>query len=118
MKSGSGFEENVSKKEVALRKALDQISSSFGKGSIMWLGQSVCSNHVPVVSTGSFALDIALGTGGLPKVICKFVLEILNSFTESLTVICLGILELSHNRLEINENIFSMFISFDNVSRI
>ncbi|KAG6590007.1 DNA repair protein recA-like 3, mitochondrial, partial [Cucurbita argyrosperma subsp. sororia] len=67
LKSGSGFEENVSKKEVALRKALDQISSSFGKGSIMWLGRSVCSNHVPVVSTGSFALDIALGTGGLPR---------------------------------------------------
>lgn len=64
---GNGFEEKVSEKEVALRQALDQISSSFGKGSIMWLGQSVCSNHVPVVSTGSFALDVALGTGGLPK---------------------------------------------------
>ncbi|XP_031276806.1 DNA repair protein recA homolog 3, mitochondrial isoform X2 [Pistacia vera] len=60
-------EENLSKKELALQQALDQITSSFGKGSIMWLGRSVSSRHVPVVSTGSFALDLALGTGGLPK---------------------------------------------------
>ncbi|KAF3439617.1 hypothetical protein FNV43_RR17895 [Rhamnella rubrinervis] len=60
-------EENLSKKELALRQALDQITSSFGKGSIMWLGRSDSSRHVPVVSTGSFALDIALGIGGLPK---------------------------------------------------
>ncbi|KMS96835.1 hypothetical protein BVRB_8g199130 [Beta vulgaris subsp. vulgaris] len=33
----------------------------------MWLGRSVTPRHVPVVSTGSFALDIALGIGGLPK---------------------------------------------------
>ncbi|XP_038890910.1 DNA repair protein recA homolog 3, mitochondrial [Benincasa hispida] len=60
-------EENASKKELALQQALDQITSSFGKGSIMWLGRSGSSRHVPVVSTGSFALDIALGIGGLPK---------------------------------------------------
>lgn len=60
-------EENLSKKELALRQALDQITTSFGKGSIMWLGRSVSSKHVPVVSTGSFALDIVLGIGGLPK---------------------------------------------------
>ncbi|KAI9192231.1 hypothetical protein LWI28_019804 [Acer negundo] len=64
--SDSG-EDNMSKKEVALQQALDQITSSFGKGSIMWLGRGVTSRHVPVVSTGSFVLDIALGTGGLPK---------------------------------------------------
>lgn len=61
-------EENLSKKELALQQALDQITSTFGKGSIMWLGRSVSPRHVPVVSTGSFALDIALGVGGLPKV--------------------------------------------------
>lgn len=64
--SDSG-EENMSKKDLALQQALDQITSSFGKGSIMWLGRSVAPRQVPVVSTGSFALDIALGTGGLPK---------------------------------------------------
>ncbi|XP_057433745.1 DNA repair protein recA homolog 3, mitochondrial-like [Lotus japonicus] len=60
-------EENMSKKDLALQQALDQITSAFGKGSIMWLGRSVSPKNVPVVSTGSFALDIALGIGGLPK---------------------------------------------------
>ncbi|CAK9144135.1 unnamed protein product [Ilex paraguariensis] len=64
--SDSG-EENMSKKDLALQQALDQITTSFGKGSIMWLGRSVSSKQVPVVSTGSFALNIALGIGGLPK---------------------------------------------------
>ncbi|KAF7806733.1 DNA repair protein recA-like protein 3, mitochondrial-like [Senna tora] len=57
----------MSKKDLALQQALDQITSAHGKGSIMWLGRSVSPKHVPVVSTGSFALDIALGVGGLPK---------------------------------------------------
>ncbi|XP_010541071.1 PREDICTED: DNA repair protein recA homolog 3, mitochondrial-like isoform X2 [Tarenaya hassleriana] len=60
-------EDGMSKKEIALQQALDQITSSFGKGSIMWLGRAVAPRHVPVISTGSFALDMALGVGGLPK---------------------------------------------------
>ncbi|KAK3014707.1 hypothetical protein RJ639_008377 [Escallonia herrerae] len=64
--SSSG-DENMSKKELALQQALDQITTSFGKGSIMWLGRSVHPRNIPVVSTGSFALDIALGVGGFPK---------------------------------------------------
>lgn len=63
-------DEGLSKKELALKQALDQITTSFGKGSIMWLGRSsVSGKQVPVVSTGSFALDIALGIGGFPKVL-------------------------------------------------
>ncbi|XP_034913308.1 DNA repair protein recA homolog 3, mitochondrial isoform X2 [Populus alba] len=60
-------EENMSKKELALQQALDQITSQFGKGAIMWFGRSEAPKNVPVVSTGSFALDIALGCGGFPK---------------------------------------------------
>ncbi|OAY73885.1 DNA repair protein recA, mitochondrial [Ananas comosus] len=60
-------EENLSKKDLALHQALDQITASFGKGAIMWLGRSHGPREVPVVSTGSFALDMALGIGGLPK---------------------------------------------------
>ncbi|CAH2051232.1 unnamed protein product [Thlaspi arvense] len=60
-------EEGMSKKEIALQQAIDQITSSFGKGSIMWLGRAVSPRDVPVYSTGSFALDVALGVGGLPK---------------------------------------------------
>ncbi|PIM99364.1 DNA repair protein RAD51/RHP55 [Handroanthus impetiginosus] len=64
--SDSG-EENMSKKDLALKLAIDQITTTFGKGSIMWLGRSVSHKQIPVVSTGSFALDVALGIGGLPK---------------------------------------------------
>ncbi|GAB2291839.1 hypothetical protein Dimus_026090 [Dionaea muscipula] len=60
-------DENMSKKDLALQAAIDQITASFGKGTIMWLGRSVTPRHVPVVSTGSFSLDIALGIGGFPK---------------------------------------------------
>ncbi|KAL1531360.1 DNA repair protein recA 3, mitochondrial-like [Salvia divinorum] len=64
--SDSGAE-NVSKKDLALKLALDQITKSFGDGSIMWLGRDDSHTHHPVVSTGSFSLDVALGIGGLPK---------------------------------------------------
>ncbi|KAL0552895.1 hypothetical protein IC582_012028 [Cucumis melo] len=60
-------DEKLSKKELALQQALDQITSAFGKGSIMWLGRSQSSKNVPVVSSGSVSLDVALGVGGFPK---------------------------------------------------
>lgn len=72
-------EDNMSKKDLALQQALDQITSSFGKESIMWLGSSVHLRNVPVVSTGSFAMDIALGTGGLPKVSVLFLENLMSS---------------------------------------
>ena len=51
----------------ALAAALAQIEKSFGKGSIMRLGDGEVVNDVQVVSTGSLGLDIALGVGGLPR---------------------------------------------------
>jgi len=53
-------------KEKALEMALGQIEKQFGKGSIMRLGQSP-RQSVDVISTGSLALDIALGILGVPK---------------------------------------------------
>lgn len=53
-------------KEQALAAALGQIEKSFGKGSIMKLGQRPAVD-VEAISTGSLGLDIALGIGGLPK---------------------------------------------------
>lgn len=50
----------------ALDAALAQIERSFGKGSIMRLGED-SKIEVDTVSTGSLGLDIALGIGGLPK---------------------------------------------------
>ena len=53
-------------RQKALEAALGQIERSFGKGSIMRLGQK---DHVEteVISTGSLGLDVALGIGGLPR---------------------------------------------------
>ncbi|MCI4665823.1 MAG: recombinase RecA [Neomegalonema sp.] len=53
-------------KRKALEAALQQIERSFGKGSIMKLGQNEAMD-IETVSTGSLGLDIALGVGGLPK---------------------------------------------------
>ena len=54
-------------KKQALEAALAQIDKSFGKGSIMRLGTKDKSIDVEAISTGSLALDIALGIGGLPR---------------------------------------------------
>ena len=53
-------------KEKALEAALSQIEKQFGKGSVMRLGDG-SSISVETVSSGSLALDIALGVGGLPR---------------------------------------------------
>ncbi|AQX19931.1 recombinase RecA [Bartonella sp. WD16.2] len=51
----------------ALDSALSQIERSFGKGSIMRLGQKEQVVEIETIPTGSLSLDIALGVGGLPK---------------------------------------------------
>lgn len=53
-------------KEKAVQTAMVQIERQFGKGSIMKLGSSTIID-VPVISSGSLALDKALGIGGLPR---------------------------------------------------
>ncbi|MBW1866541.1 MAG: recombinase RecA [Deltaproteobacteria bacterium] len=53
-------------REKAIESAMTQIERQFGKGSIMKLGSRAVMD-VPVISTGSIALDRALGIGGLPR---------------------------------------------------
>jgi recombination protein RecA len=53
-------------KEKALAAAVSQIEKAYGKGSVMKLGQREQMN-IEAISTGSIALDAALGIGGLPK---------------------------------------------------
>lgn len=53
-------------KEKALSAALGQIEKSYGKGSVMKLGQRPVID-IEAISTGSLGLDLALGVGGLPK---------------------------------------------------
>jgi recombination protein RecA len=56
----------VPDKEKALELALAQIDKQYGKGSIMRLGERPVM-QMQVIPTGSIALDIALGVGGLPR---------------------------------------------------
>ncbi|MGY6630335.1 MAG: recombinase RecA [Wenzhouxiangella sp.] len=51
----------------ALAAALGQIEKQYGKGAIMRMGDDSARKDVPVVSTGSLSLDLALGIGGLPR---------------------------------------------------
>jgi recombination protein RecA len=50
----------------ALQLTLDKLEKSYGKGTIMKLGETEVEK-MDVISTGSIGLDIALGVGGLPK---------------------------------------------------
>lgn len=54
-------------KSKALDAALSQIERSFGKGSIMRLGQRETAVDIEAIPTGSLSLDLALGIGGLPR---------------------------------------------------
>ncbi len=54
-------------KEKALDLALTQIKKQFGEGSIMTFGQHSQNRGISVIRTGSLALDLALGIGGVPK---------------------------------------------------
>jgi len=57
-----------SEKLQAIKMAMEQIDKQYGQGSIMRLGQKAQeSSHVQAIPTGSVALDMALGVGGLPK---------------------------------------------------
>ena len=51
----------------AVESAVAQIERQFGKGSIMRLGEASAKLQVEVIPTGSVALDIALGVGGMPR---------------------------------------------------
>ena len=56
----------IADREKALESALAQIDKQYGKGSVMRLGDEV-RQPIEVIPTGSIALDVALGIGGLPR---------------------------------------------------
>lgn len=58
---------NREDKMKALDAALTQIEKSYGKGSVMKLGDSGANMNIETVPTGSLSLDLALGLGGIPK---------------------------------------------------
>ena len=57
---------NLDERNKALKLAIEKIEKDFGKGSIMKLGDKATVN-VDAIPTGSLALDIALGVGGVPR---------------------------------------------------
>lgn len=60
--------EGASQKLQAIKIAMEQIEKQYGKGSIMRLGQKAEDRlKVDVIPTGSIAIDLALGVGGLPR---------------------------------------------------
>jgi recombination protein RecA len=59
--------ERAGDKERAIDLAVTQIERQYGKGAIMKLGGDALLPDVPAIPTGSLALDIALGVGGLPR---------------------------------------------------
>ncbi len=59
-------EKKATDKQKALATALEQIEKTYGKGAVMKLGENAAMN-VEAISTGSIALDLALGIGGVPK---------------------------------------------------
>ena len=72
----------------ALELTLSQIEKQFGKGSIMRLGQDT-KFDVPSLRTGSLALDVALGIGGLPR---GRVVEIFGPESSGKTTLSLSVL--------------------------
>jgi recombination protein RecA len=54
-------------RDKALEAAVTQIERQFGKGSVMRMGDHPVSDEMQCVPTGSLALDIALGVGGVPR---------------------------------------------------
>ena len=78
-----------SAREKNLQVAISQIEKEYGKGAIMRLGDEHMKTDVATISTGSLALDIALGTGGLPR---GRIVEIYGQESSGKTTLCLHVI--------------------------
>ncbi len=73
----------------AIKVAMAQIEKNYGKGSIMRLGQHNKMANLDVIPTGSIAIDLAIGVGGLPK---GRIVEIYGPEASGKTTVCLHII--------------------------
>ncbi|NMC35900.1 recombinase RecA [Candidatus Beckwithbacteria bacterium] len=85
----SSSDNQKSQRLEAVNIAMQQIEKQYGKGSIMKLGQANRSANLEVVSTGSIAIDLALGVGGLPK---GRIIEIYGPEASGKTTVCLHVI--------------------------
>ena len=78
-----------SQKNIAINMAMEQIQRQYGKGSIMKFGDSADKLIIDVIPTGSLALDLALGVGGLPK---GRIVEVFGPEASGKTTLCLSVI--------------------------
>ena len=89
-KDSKASDRNNGGKEKNLQVAIAQIEKTFGKGSIMRLGDTgAAQRDVPVIGTGSLALDLALGIGGVPS---GRIVEIFGPESSGKTTLCLHVI--------------------------
>jgi recombination protein RecA len=76
-------------REKMLDVALTQIEKQYGKGAVMRLGEHPMNTEMSVIPTGSIALDIALGIGGIPR---GRIVEVFGPEGSGKTTVCLHII--------------------------
>jgi recombination protein RecA len=76
-------------KKAAIMAAMQQIQKTYGTGSIMRLGERAEKMTTEIISTGSIAIDLALGVGGLPK---GRIVEIFGPEASGKTTVCLHVI--------------------------
>jgi recombination protein RecA len=76
-------------REKMLDVALTQIEKQYGKGAVMRLGEHPAGQGITVIPTGSMALDIALGVGGIPR---GRIVEVFGPEGSGKTTVCLHII--------------------------
>ncbi len=82
-------------REKMLDVALTQIEKQYGKGAVMRLGEHPMGAGVSVIPTGSIALDIALGVGGIPR---GRIVEVFGPEGSGKTTVCLHIIAEAQKR--------------------
>ncbi len=86
---------DAKEKLAAIGMAMEQIQRQYGKGSIMKFGDAAERMTVEVIPTGSLALDLALGVGGLPK---GRIVEIYGPEASGKTTVCLSVIAEAQKR--------------------
>ena len=87
-------EKNQNKSTTDLDLALQSINKKFGEGALMKLGDATKMN-VSVISTGSLAIDLSLGVGGLPR---GRIVEIYGPESSGKTTFCLSVIAEAQRR--------------------
>lgn len=86
---------STSQRLAAINMAMEQIQRQYGKGSIMKFGDATEKMAIEVIPTGSLALDLALGVGGLPR---GRIIEVYGPEASGKTTLCLSVIAEAQKR--------------------